>query len=382
VSNDNGGHQENQTASPRGRAPSNLWDRFDRDIFPLIKLIIALLLPLFVVLVEVPTGYLLEGPGPSFDLQRDLAIVGAETYQSNGEFLLTSVSLEESRLLLHIQSFFDQDVELIKTRDFLGDDLDAGEREVVDEASTLLSQYTASVVGLEEAGKPVEVKGLGAMVLATFENYPAYGNLQPGEVIVSVNDTPVQGAEQVKEAISATPPGDYLKLGVKQLDSVALGEALDEESENAPRTSEVLTGDTKEVSIQVMWDSEMQKTAIGVAIQEYFDYSSQVGVEWDLESVKGPSAGLMMTLTLINALTPDDLNGGYKVAGTGEIFLDGEVGPIGGLPMKIKAAEAEGAEIFLYPKDNQEDLDGVSTYLELYAIGNLDEAMQVLDGVH
>jgi Lon-like protease len=382
VNNNNGGYGGDNAVTPQGVESWNRWDKFDRDVFPLIKLLIALLLPLLFLLVAVPTGYLIEGPGPSFDLQRDLTVKGAETYPSSGEFLLTSVNLEESRLLFHLRSFFDDDYELIKTRDYLGDDLNEEEQEVVDEASTLLSQYTASVEGLEEAGKAVEVKGLGALVLATFEDSPAYQNLQPGEVIVSANDMPVPGAEQVREAIAATPPGDDLRLGVKQLDREALEAALGEDSAKRPRTSEILDSEVKEVKVQVVWDSRLEKAVIGVALEEYFDYISEVKVEWDLENVQGPSAGLMMTLSLFNALTPGDLTGGHKVAGTGTIFLDGEVGPIGGLPMKIKAAEKEGAEIFLYPQDNQEDLAGVSTPLELHAVSNLDEALQLLEGMY
>jgi PDZ domain-containing protein len=59
-------------------------------------------------------------------------------------------------------------------------------------------------------------------------------------------------------------------------------------------------------------------------------------------------------------------------------MLDGSVGPIGGLPMKIRSAEDMGAEVFLYPLDNQADLAGVSTDLELFPVGNLDDALEAL----
>ena len=56
--------------------------------------------------------------------------------------------------------------------------------------------------------------------------------------------------------------------------------------------------------------------------------------------VGGPSAGLMFTLAVYNAVTPTDITGGRKIAGTGTISLDGTVGPIGGVEQKVAAAEA------------------------------------------
>jgi Lon-like protease len=85
-----------------------------------------------------------------------------------------------------------------------------------------------------------------------------------------------------------------------------------------------------------------------------------------------------MTLSLVNTLTPDDITHGERIAGTGEITLAGDVGPIGGLPFKIRAAEEEGAEFFIYPVENQEDLEGFSTYLQLFPVEDLDEALEIL----
>jgi len=85
-----------------------------------------------------------------------------------------------------------------------------------------------------------------------------------------------------------------------------------------------------------------------------------------------------MTLSLLNLLLPEDLTRGMKVAGTGEVFLDGRVGAIGGLPMKIRAAERQGAEVFLYPRDNQDDLAGVDTRMRLVPVGSLEEALAFL----
>lgn len=355
--------------------------RLERNAIPPLKLLLIFLLPLVFLLRAVPTGYLLESPGPSFDLQQDLTVRGTETYDSDGEFLLTAVRLEEASLIYYLGSFIIGDFEPVSIRDYLGEDLDTREQETVNEMITLLSEDASIVVALGKAGKQVEVKGLGALVLYVFEDFPAHESLKPGEVIVSVNGEAVANTEAVKEAIDSAPPGEEISLGVKELYEEALERADEDESGARPDNSGLLKREEREVKVQAVYDPDRQKSVVGIVMRDYFTYRSDVKVTWDLEGVKGPSAGLMMTLSLINALTPGDLTGGRNIAGTGEIFLDGRVGPIGGLPMKIKAAEREGAEVFIYPLANQEDLAGVSTSLELYPVDNLQEALEVLEAL-
>jgi PDZ domain-containing protein len=146
-----------------------------------------------------------------------------------------------------------------------------------------------------------------------------------------------------------------------------------------PDLSDLLEDEVREVEVQPVYDPELGRAIIGVSTRDFFTYDSDIEVEWDLETVKGPSAGLMMTLSLINALTPDDLTHGDRIAGTGEITLEGDVGPIGGLPFKIRAAEEAGAEFFIYPEENQDDLEGFSTDLRLFPVEDLDEALEILE---
>jgi len=52
---------------------------------------------------------------------------------------------------------------------------------------------------------------------------------------------------------------------------------------------------------------------------------------------------------IIDKLTPDNLNNGGDIAGTGEIDDQGNVKPIGGIPFKMIAAREAGATAFLVP---------------------------------
>ncbi len=347
----------------------------------LARLALPLLLVLAFMITTVPTGFLLESPGPAFDLQGDLRLEGVEPYGSNGYFMLTSVSISESNLLNLALSFFSDGLDALKTSDFLGEELDYEEQDIVDTAITYLSRYTATVEGLREAGLPVEVTSLGVMVVAVADGYPASGAVRPGEVIVAVEGEKVTDSEQLNAEINAAPEGGSVTLALRALDREKVkeldGDTMESEGD-LPDLALLLSEEVREIEVTPVYSPELERRIIGVSIREYFTYTSGVKVTWDLGTVKGPSAGLMMTLSLVNALTPDDLTGGRRIAGTGEIALDGKVGPIGGLPMKIRAAEREGAEVFLYPAGNQDDLDGITTGMQLHAVSTLKEAVEYL----
>ncbi len=62
----------------------------------------------------------------------------------------------------------------------------------------------------------------------------------------------------------------------------------------------------------------------------------------------GPSAGLPFALEVLQELGKD-VDRGYRVAATGEIELDGTVGPVGGLKQKTLGVKAADADVFLVP---------------------------------
>jgi PDZ domain-containing protein len=98
-----------------------------------------------------------------------------------------------------------------------------------------------------------------------------------------------------------------------------------------------------------------------------------------IENVGGPSAGLMLTLGIIDKIEPEDLTGGKIIAGTGTIDPSGKVGPIGGLPQKLVTAKSAGATWFLTPADNcAEGVANQKAGLPLVQVSTLDEALAAL----
>ncbi|TDC42552.1 hypothetical protein E1281_36080 [Actinomadura sp. KC345] len=68
-----------------------------------------------------------------------------------------------------------------------------------------------------------------------------------------------------------------------------------------------------------------------------------------LGPVEGASAGLVLALARVDALTPGDLTGGRRVTGTGEIGLSGNVSGVGEVALKVDAAAEARMDVFFVP---------------------------------
>tara|TARA_B100000575_G_C23143606_1_gene666617 strand:+ start:12220 stop:15453 length:3234 start_codon:yes stop_codon:yes gene_type:complete len=71
----------------------------------------------------------------------------------------------------------------------------------------------------------------------------------------------------------------------------------------------------------------------------------------------GPSAGTAITVCIFSLFNDKKIKN--NIAITGEINLQGQVTPIGGLELKVLGGIRAGVKTFIYPKDNQDDFDKI-----------------------
>jgi predicted S18 family serine protease len=64
--------------------------------------------------------------------------------------------------------------------------------------------------------------------------------------------------------------------------------------------------------------------------------------------IGGPSAGMLMTATMVALIRGDAIQSGIGMTGT--INPDGSIGPVGGIPNKLEGAHKNGIKKFGYPK--------------------------------
>ena len=116
-----------------------------------------------------------------------------------------------------------------------------------------------------------------------------------------------------------------------------------------------------------------------------YDISETVSPSYKIKNtnVGGPSGGLLQTLAIYNSLVEEDITKGLKIAGTGTINANGEVGAIGGIKQKVHTANDDNMDIFLCPSENYQDaLEAYNTIknpkMKLYEVKTFFDALEVL----
>jgi PDZ domain-containing protein len=118
---------------------------------------------------------------------------------------------------------------------------------------------------------------------------------------------------------------------------------------------------------------------LGIDPQTQQDWDFPVDVKINTPQIGGPSAGLSMTLGIIDKLSTGSLTGHRVVAATGTIDQYGNVGQVGGVPEKTIAVEQAGASVFFVPKPEYGQAEAKATpQLHVYGVNTLAQALQIL----
>lgn len=313
------------------------------------------------VIAFAPIGFVAWTPGTTYDVlgatdgKPVIQIDGITTYKTTGEIRMTTVSQTRADASLSLpEALFDY---VMPNRDVLPRDLiyspGKSASQVADDEQTLMSsaQFDAAVAALRAAGQPVQEL---PMVTAVRVSGPSNDKLQPGDLILLVDNVAVTSSDDVVARIKEKGVGQKVVIQVQR--------------QNA-RLS--VTIDT------VGSSSDGRVATIGVTVGTGYSYAPSIKLNID-PTVGGGSGGLMMALAIYDKITPGDLVGGRIIAGTGTITATGTVGAIGGIQEKIAGAESAGAKVFFVPADNCKDTIGVTSSMTLVKVSTLKEAITYL----
>ncbi|RCG16305.1 hypothetical protein DTL70_29260 [Streptomyces diacarni] len=147
-------------------------------------------------------------------------------------------------------------------------------------------------------------------------------------------------------------------------------------------------GDTRDAERRIAQEMKnSQDKAVTAALRQLHVSPDDVDVTLRLGDVGGPSAGLFFALGIVDKLDGDGtgsggLTGGRTIAGTGTIDGKGEVGPVGGIPLKTQAARRDGATWFLVPKSQCGEASAqLPSGLRLVPVSTLDGALDALEEI-
>jgi PDZ domain-containing protein len=342
------------------------WDRPERAarlsppaMVARCSLVVLLLLPLAAVTFSlVPMNEGLVAPGFTASVEPMVQLPPQYRHPSTGSLILTTI-IPQAPILAGEWAYahLDRSISLEPQTQIVPSNQTAQSVSLENYQMLQDSTTIAVVVGLRLAGYPAAINNDGVTIVSILASSPAAAVLQPGDVITGANNNPVISSADLTEQLQSVTPGSSLNLTIERQ-----GQILD-------------------VSVPTMEPLEAGGPArIGISIVQHY---SGISVPFPVEIVPqkvsgGPSAGLMFTLGVYDLVTSQDLTGGRKIAGTGTIDSEGNVGPIGGVQQKVVAAERAGAEYFLSPTENYADALAMATRITVIEVATAQDAIDFL----
>jgi Lon-like protease len=220
------------------------------------------------------------------------------------------------------------------------------------------SEEVAAAVALKAAGYTVPATPKGALVEAVASDAPAAGALRSGDVIVAALGKQTLTPEKLRRVFVGVEPGTVAPLRVRR------------------------DGIVRNVKVKTVESPQEQGRAIiGIRVAQAADIVLPRKVKIDLGQVGGPSAGLPFALDVLQELGKD-VDHGQRVVATGEIALDGTIGPIGGVKQKTYGARRAHADVFLVPAgENAAEARRYAGNLRIIPVDNFQQALSALKSV-
>ena len=189
----------------------------------------------------------------------------------------------------------------------------------------------AIYVAYTNSNKEIKVKSKKNIVIATTKN----NGLNIGDEVLKINGKEIENIEEIRNIIQNSAVNKKLLFKVLR--------------------------NNKEEDIQVKVIKQNSKKMIGAVITTDYDYELDPKIKLKFRSSEsGSSGGMMLTLSIYTKINDQDIIKGRKIAGTGTIDYEGNVGKIDGIKYKIMGAHNDKMDIVLVPKENYKEAISVA----------------------
>lgn len=312
-------------------------------------------------MVVLPTGYVIERPGQVFNVmgeisgQKVISSSDLEVFESQSRFDVTTVSLLGNRestpsWVQVLWAWADPGQIVLPLDEVYPANLTTAEIRAESTAQMEVSQQDAIAAALAEMGYEIPRTLYVASVIA---DAPSSGILVAGDFVIGAGGEEVATFDELKSQIQL--------------------------SEGSPIVIEIVR-DGQTQSLEITPEKRETDWVIGAMVGYTYDFP--VDIQLQLGDVGGPSGGLMFSLGILDALSEGSMAGNLHISGTGTINASGEVGPIGGVGLKMIAAKNSEADLFLVPRDNCEEAIGqIPEGLTVVTVGDLNEALGAIEAL-
>jgi PDZ domain-containing protein len=307
-----------------------------------MKLLVGLFAIYIFIFIPLPYYVLSAGSAESV---KPMVTIKQGYPDEEGSLMLTTVRVGNTNLLFYLMALLHPNQELQLKSNFIS----KGESEEDYMNRQLLMMETSQQNAIEAAYHQAGVDFTYDVVVGyTVKNMPADQVLLPDDILLEIDDLRLSTNTDVINYLRTKVAGDQVSVLYKRKE---VEQRIEIKLADFPVTSE----------------SEPTYAGLGLFAKNLIqlkpeDADKQVTIL--AGEIGGPSAGLIFALEIYNQLMPEDITKGYRIAGTGTIDGNGEVGVIGGIQYKVIAADREQVDIFFAPRDipSSDTEQGVSNY--------------------
>jgi PDZ domain-containing protein len=231
------------------------------------------------------------------------------------------------------------------------------------------AQSAASVVALRHLGYDVKENDLGAQIVQVAPGTPAdKAGIRCNDLVTAVNRVTVRTAADLGTQIRLLKPGDNAEITVQR----------ELQGKTATFTLTARLEGTPAIGGQ---PADPNRAFLGVESQTQTTYSFPYDLNVVVGNIGGPSAGLALTLGLLDSLSSGQLTGGLHIAATGTMDNEGNVGDVGGVPQKTVAVRQAGAQVFFVPVQELKNAQSEAGNMKVFAVSTLSQVLSDLEAL-
>ena len=314
-------------------------------------------LVLFACFCFYDTGYLIFKPG---------GIIGVEDrieadikYESKGSFNMAYVGMMEGNLPFYLLAKVIDSWTLVKTIDVTYNNKESIEDTYIrDDLAYKEAISNATIVAFDKANINYNIKKEDNYI--TYISEKNNSDLKIGDILVSYDNTNFSDINEFINYVNLKKENDVISLKIIR--------------------------DGKEYIKDAKIYKENDKLFVGLSVSKIKDVQSEYNLSVKKKnSESGPSGGLIMALSIYDAITKKDITNGLKIVGTGTINIDGSVGEIGSVEYKLAGAVKENADLFICPKEIEEIAlkyaKDKNYDIIIKGVSSFDEALTILENI-
>ena len=298
----------------------NIFNKLKKIIKEEYKSIIFFII-LYIIFMWPLNYYIITGGGI---MKIGSRIIVEDAYESKGSFNLSYVNEAKGTIATYLLSYIIPNWERVEASSYTYDDEETI-NDIEFRGKIDLEQASSNAIknAFLEAGKTYKV--ISDNLYVYYVDKDSSNDFKVGDKILKVDGKEIKNIDNFHDTLENYNIDEEIKILVER------------------------NNHEKELTAKLY--SQNGKNILGIYVSEVEKFKTYPKVTIKFKnSESGPSGGLMEALDIYNKITEKDLTKGFKIAGTGEIDKDGNIGTIGGVKYKLLGAEKNKAKIFLTPK--------------------------------